>query len=68
VAVALPHDYRAEPDDSVSSLTGRRPLAGMLLAIVVAGHHVVGTVTTDDVGRLVQQSMLRAGRAPSHVD
>ncbi|MCW2861082.1 MAG: site-2 protease family protein [Actinoallomurus sp.] len=68
VAVALPHDYRAEPDDPVSSLTGRRPLAGMLLAVVVTGHRVVGTVTTDDVGRLVQQSMLRAGYAPSPVD
>jgi Zn-dependent protease len=64
VAVALPPAYRAGPDDPVASLADRPPLAGTLLAVVVAGHHVVGLVTADDVGRLVQQSVLRAGHAP----
>jgi hypothetical protein len=44
------------------------PLAGALLAVVVADRRVVGMVTTDDLGRLVQQSMLRARGTPSPVD
>ncbi len=68
VALALPPDYRAVPQDPASSLIGRRPLAGMLLAIVVADGHVVGMVTADDLGRLVQQSRLRARGTPSPVD
>ena len=58
----------AVPDDPVSSLVGRMPLAGALLAVVVADRHVVGMVTTDDLGRLVQQSMLRARSTPSPAD
>ncbi|MDN3355170.1 site-2 protease family protein [Actinomadura sp. DC4] len=64
VAVALPPDYTAGPDDPVSSLVGRAPLANALLAVVVADGRVVGMVTTEDVDRLVQQSMLRAGGPP----
>jgi Zn-dependent protease len=68
VAIALTDDYTAGPDDPVSSLIGRAPLANELLAVVVAGDRVVGMVTTDDLGRLVQQSMLRAWRTPPPVD
>jgi Zn-dependent protease len=68
VALALPPDYIADPDDPVTSLVGRMPLAGALLAVVVAGGRVVGMVTTDDLNRLVQQSLLRARSTPSPVD
>jgi Zn-dependent protease len=61
VALALPDDYTAGPDDPASSLVGRAPLANALLAVVVAGGRIIGMVTTEDVARLVQQSMLRAG-------
>jgi Zn-dependent protease/CBS domain-containing protein len=68
VATALPPAYTAAPEDPASSLVGRMPLAGALLAVVVADHHVVGMVTNDDLGRLVQQSMLRVRNTPSPVD
>ena len=68
VAVALPPDYVVGPDDPATSLLGRPPLAGTLLAVVVIGDRVVGMVTTDDLGRLVQQSVLRARSVPSPVD
>jgi Zn-dependent protease len=68
VAIALPQDYRADPDDPVTSLAGRPPLAGVLLAVVVTNRRVVGMVTADDLARLVQQSMLRAKCSPSPVD
>jgi Zn-dependent protease len=68
VSTALPPDYTATPDDPASSLVGRMPLARALLAVVVADRHVVGMVTSDDLGRLVQQSMLRARSTPSRVD
>jgi Zn-dependent protease len=68
VAVALPPDYVVSPDDPVTSLLGRRPVAGALLAVVVSGYRVVGMVTTDDLGRLVQQSVLRARSVPSPVE
>jgi CBS domain-containing protein len=64
-AVSLPPDYTADPDDPVASLVGRIPLAGALLAVVVANGRVVGMVTADDLGRLIQQSMLRARPTPS---
>jgi Zn-dependent protease len=68
VAFPLPPDYRAAPDDPVSSLVGRPAIAGALLAVVTANGRVVGMVTADDLGRLVQQSMLRAKNTPSPVD
>jgi Zn-dependent protease len=69
VAVPLPPEYRAAPDDPVSSLLGRPPIAGEMLAVVVTNGRVVGMITADDLRRLVQQSMLRAKDArPSHVD
>jgi Zn-dependent protease len=68
VAFPLPADYRAAPDDPASSLVGRAPIAGALLAVVTTGGRVVGMVTADDLGRLLQQSMLRARNTPSPVD
>jgi Zn-dependent protease len=69
VAVALPQEYQVDPDDTVASLAGRPPLAGVLLAVVVTNRHVIGMVTVDDLARLVQQSMLRAKCSfPSPVD
>jgi hypothetical protein len=68
VALALPEDYTVGPEDPASSLVGRAPLANTLLAVVVTGGRVVGMVTTDDVGRLVQQSLLRAGSMPAPAD
>jgi Zn-dependent protease len=64
IAAPLPPEYRAAPDDPVSSLLGRPPIAGAVLAVVVTNGRVVGMVTADDLGRLVQQSMLRAKDAP----
>jgi Zn-dependent protease len=68
VAVALPPGYVAGPDDPAGPLVGRLPVAGALLAVVVTGGRVVGMVTADDLGRLVQQSLLRARSTPSPAD
>lgn len=64
VATALPQEYVAGPDDPATSLTGRMPVAGSLLAVVETGGRVVGMVTVDDLSRLVRQSLLRARPAP----
>jgi Zn-dependent protease len=64
VAVPLPDDYLAAPEDPAAPLAARMPLAGTVLAVVVADRRVVGMVTTDDLGRLVQQSRLRSKYAP----
>jgi CBS domain containing-hemolysin-like protein len=58
----------AGPDDPASSLLDQAPLAGALLAVVVASGRVIGMVTADDIGRLVQQSMLREKATPSRAD
>lgn len=60
VSFALPPGYTSDPDDPVSSLTSRMPVAGALLSVVVVNGRVVGMVTVEDLARLVQQSMLRA--------
>jgi Zn-dependent protease len=64
VALALPAEYTAAAEDPASSLIDRRPLAGALLAVVVTNGRVAGMVTAEDLGRLVQQSMLRERAAP----
>lgn len=68
IAARLPQEYVAGPDDPATSLVGRPPVAGGLLAVVVAGGRVVGMVTTDDLARLVRQRMLRAHSAPAPAD
>lgn len=59
VAVTLPREYIAGPDDQLIEVLQRRPLAGAVLAVVVEGH-VVGMVTTDDVHRMVQLRRLQS--------
>ena len=61
----FPRPTPRAPDDPVASLVERMPLAGALLAVVVTDGRVVGMVTVDDLGRLIQQSMLRARSSPS---
>jgi CBS domain-containing protein len=68
LATPLPGDYRRAPDDPASSLLDRPPLAGVLLAVVVAHGSVVGMVTTDDLGRLVQQRRMRRRLSSSPAD
>jgi Zn-dependent protease len=65
VAMKLPQDHVVGPDDPVSCLLDRPPVGGVLLAVVVADHRVVGMVTADDLGRLVRQRMLHDRSAPS---
>jgi Zn-dependent protease len=64
VAVRLPPEYVADPEDPVTSLLGRPPLAGAVLAVVVSHGRVVGMITTEDLDWLIRQSRLRQ-RAPS---
>lgn len=68
VAFTLPPDYVADPDAPVSSLVGRLPLGGELLAVVVTEGRVAGMVTVEDLGRLVRQSMLRTKSPPPPLD
>jgi Zn-dependent protease len=68
VALPLTGAHMAGPDDPASSLLDQAPLAGALLAVVVASGRVIGMVTADDIGRLVQQSMLREKATPSRAD
>ncbi len=65
VALALPPDHVVGPDDLASCLLERPPVGGALLAVVVTNRRVVGMVTTDDLARLVRQSLLRERSAPS---
>lgn len=64
VAVALPPEYLADPEDPVTSLLGRPPIAGMVLAVVVSYGRVVGMVTIEDLEWLIRRSRLPR-RAPS---
>lgn len=59
VATRLPPEYLADPEDPVTSLLGRPPLAGAVLAVVVSYGRVVGMITTEDLAWLIRQSRLR---------
>lgn len=59
IAERLPADYVAAPEDQVTSLLGRAPVARTVLAVVVSGGRVVGMVTTEDLAWLMRQSTLR---------
>jgi len=61
VATPVPPAYVADPGAAASSLLGRPPLRGQVLAIVIEDRQVVGMVTTDEL-RLV---MLHARLHPS---
>ncbi|MUN39649.1 hypothetical protein [Actinomadura litoris] len=64
IATPLPPDRVVGPDDPASGLLAHGPVAGDLIAVVAADHHVVGTVTTGDVERLLQRDRLR--KVPAH--
>lgn len=64
LALPLPPEYTAGPDDPATSLLGRPPLGGALVAVVVLNRRVIGMVTTEDLDRLVRQNMLRGGSGP----
>jgi Zn-dependent protease/CBS domain-containing protein len=64
VAVPLPPEYVADPDDPVTSVLGRQPLAGAVLAVVMSHGRVVGMITIEDLDWLIRQSRLRQ-RAPA---
>ncbi len=59
IAIPLPREYVARPDDPALALFDRRPLAGELVAVVVADGRVHGMVTTEDLRRLLRQDTLR---------
>lgn len=63
VAMAVPPDYQAAPDDPAASLLARRPIAGEVVAIVMSGHRVAGIVTSAGLQRELQwRSLATAGR------
>jgi len=45
VALAVPPSYLAAPQDPAGPLLARRPLGGVVLAVVRAGGRIVGMVT-----------------------
>jgi Zn-dependent protease len=65
IAMPLPREYIAGPSDPAPALFERRPLAGELVAVVVADGRVHGMVTAEDLRRLLRQSSLRHPR-PAH--
>ena len=65
VALPLPPEYALSPDAPASSLLNRPPIAGALVAVVVADGRVEGMVTVEDLTRLVRQSALRERTGPS---
>jgi len=49
VALAVPPSGLAAPEDPAGPLLARRPLGGMVLAVVLANGRIVGTVTVTDL-------------------
>jgi Zn-dependent protease len=49
VALAVPPSYLAAPQDPAGPLLARRPLGGVVLAVVRAGGRIVGMVTVTDL-------------------
>ena len=64
VMVPVPDSYLAAPDDPAAPLLGRRPLAGELTAVVMAGGQIVGMVTVDHLQKAARRAALRA--RPAH--
>jgi len=63
LALPVPPGYLAAPGDPAASLLTRRPLAGELVAVVMAGHRVAGMVTNADLQRELRwRSLTSAGR------
>ena len=57
IATPVPPPYLADPGSPASSLLGRLPLHGQLLAVVVEDRRVTGLVTTEEL----RLALLRAG-------
>jgi Zn-dependent protease len=49
VALPVPPAYRAAPDDPAAPLASHTPLGGEVAAVVLAGDHVTGIVTSSDI-------------------
>jgi Zn-dependent protease len=58
VALAVPPPYLAVPEDPAGPLLAHRPLGGDVMAIVLAGGHVVGIVTVGDLRQAVRRHKL----------
>jgi CBS domain-containing protein len=58
IAIPLPEQNVCGPDDSAADLSGKRPVAGQLVAVVVDGDHVVGVITSADFTRIVRRGLL----------
>ena len=59
VATPVPSAYIADPGSPASSLLGRRPLRGQLLAVVVEDRRVTGLVTTEELRLALLRARLR---------
>jgi len=62
VATPVPLAYLAGPDATADSLTGRPPLRGQLLGVVVEDRQVTGIVTTDELRLAMLRARLQAGQ------
>jgi Zn-dependent protease len=60
VAVAVPAGYLATPDDPAGPLLTRRPLAGQVVAVVLADGRVTGLVTVAGLRRAARWNRLAA--------
>jgi Zn-dependent protease len=63
IAVPVPAEYLAAPADPAAPLLTRRPLAGEVMAVVLAQGRVVGLVTVADIGQAVNRASLPADAA-----
>ena len=63
VALAVPPQYRAAPDDPARPLLTRRALGGEVVAVVLADGRVVGMVTLADLRQAVRRRSLAAAPA-----
>lgn len=61
-ATPVPPAYLADPDAAAGSLTGRPPLRGQLLAVVVEDRQVTGIVTTDELRLAMLRARLQASQ------
>ena len=61
VAVPVPEEYLAAPDDPARSLAARRPLGGEVVAVVLDHGRIVGMVTAADLHQAELRHGLLAG-------
>jgi Zn-dependent protease len=63
LALPVPPDYRAAPDDPAAPLASRAPLGGEVVAVVLAGGQVTGMVTSSDLQQALRWRALARTRA-----